>query len=87
MGSEELSSDDVVIADTNLFVAVGGPTKPKYRKPRAFAERQGVTFPTSRIPFAPVSAFSLETASKRRVHRVVNALFVLSFERRVPSRV
>lgn len=43
MRSEELGPDDVVLVDTNLFVAVGGPEKPKYEKLRSFAKHQNVT--------------------------------------------
>lgn len=43
MGSEQLGPDDVVLVDTNLFVAVGGSEKPKYQKLRAFTKRQQVT--------------------------------------------
>lgn len=42
MGSEALGPDDVVLVDTNLFVAVGGPEKPKYQQLRSFAKRQQV---------------------------------------------
>lgn len=43
MEREEPGPDDVVLADTNLFVAVGGPEKPKYQRLRSFVRRRRVT--------------------------------------------
>ncbi|POG55245.1 hypothetical protein [Haloferax marisrubri] len=43
MESSDLHSDDFVLADTNLFVAVGGPENPKFQKLQKFAARHQLT--------------------------------------------
>lgn len=42
MRSEALGPEDVVLADTNLFVAVGGPKNSKFQSLRTFAQRRNI---------------------------------------------
>jgi hypothetical protein len=42
MGSSDLLSDAFALADTNLFVAIGGPENSKFQKLRKFVARHQI---------------------------------------------